>query len=222
MTPAQSREAGALLLKLRNEKGWRQKDVPGVGQSTVCVAERDPAGVGPGALAKIAAAVGADLTGILPPGYLVPRPEAGRGPVGTRLRELRRAEGWTQRELARRASVSRAVVAFTEAGRRPLAAGTAGALARALGTTAAELLAGCPLNAAPEPSASASVLARAARAMREDAAADRDPPGSFIPAFAGLLEAFAGCECDQDGDHWPQKAAALTAARAYLGEGGAS
>ena len=37
-------------------------------------------------------------------------------------------------------------------------------------------------------------------------------------ALADLLESFASCECEEDGDHYPQKLAALKVARAYLGE----
>ena len=37
-------------------------------------------------------------------------------------------------------------------------------------------------------------------------------------ALADLLESFASCECDEDGDHYPQKSAALTLARLVLGE----
>jgi hypothetical protein len=37
-------------------------------------------------------------------------------------------------------------------------------------------------------------------------------------ALAGLLEAFASCGCEEDGDHWPEKSAALRLARLVLGE----
>lgn len=143
MTPEQAREISALLLKLRG--GRRQKDIAreaGTAQSTVCRAGQDASSVGAGSLGKVAAALGADLTGMLPPGYLVPDPAGWRGAAGTRLRELRAAKGWTQRRLAREAQVSRAVISFTEAGRRSLTAASAKALAAALETSPAELLPG--------------------------------------------------------------------------------
>jgi hypothetical protein len=63
-----------------------------------------------------------------------------------------------------------------------------------------------------------SLLMRAAKKIREDADRCGDPPGSFMPEVAGLLEATAGCGCEEDGDHWEQKAAALAVARGYLNE----
>jgi hypothetical protein len=42
-------------------------------------------------------------------------------------------------------------------------------------------------------------------------------PGVTL-AVADLLESFASCGCDEDGDHWPEKSAALRAARLFLGE----
>jgi hypothetical protein len=39
-------------------------------------------------------------------------------------------------------------------------------------------------------------------------------------ALAGLLERFDRCACDEDGDHWPEKAAALALSRLLLGEPG--
>jgi hypothetical protein len=37
-------------------------------------------------------------------------------------------------------------------------------------------------------------------------------------ALADLLESFATCGCEEDGDHWPEKAIALRLARLILGE----
>ena len=68
------------------------------------------------------------------------------------------------------------------------------------------------------PGAPASLLARAAEKMREDADRCGDPPGSFIPALAELLEVSASCGCEAGDDHWAEKAAVLRIARAYLGE----
>lgn len=52
--------------------------------------------------------------------------------------------------------------------------------------------------------------------------ADQDYIAGMHPlvgvALADLLDRFAGCDCDEDGDHWPEKAAALAVARAFLGE----
>jgi len=39
-------------------------------------------------------------------------------------------------------------------------------------------------------------------------------------ALADLFESFAACECGPDGDHWPQKRAALKLALLLLGETG--
>lgn len=52
--------------------------------------------------------------------------------------------------------------------------------------------------------------------------ADADHAASWHPlvalSVADLLDRFAGCDCDEDGDHWAEKAAALNVARVFLGE----
>lgn len=59
-----------------------------------------------------------------------------------RIRELRRGNGWSQRDLARKSGTAQSTVAFAESGWRPLTEGVAGALASALGTDLAGLLGG--------------------------------------------------------------------------------
>ena len=60
------------------------------------------------------------------------------------------------------------------------------------------------------------VIRRAAELMREQCG-----PGharrEFWHALADLLETAAGCGCEEDGDHWAEKAAAIAVALAYLG-----
>lgn len=67
------------------------------------------------------------------------------------------------------------------------------------------------------------VLPRAVEKLREIAGVT---VFSYIPLIApvlavplaDLLEAFTSCECDEDGDHWREKSAALRVARLVLGE----
>jgi hypothetical protein len=61
-------------------------------------------------------------------------------------------------------------------------------------------------------------LRSAARALREGTR----PGGPFFRgAVADLLEAFASCRCGEGDGQWPEKSAALRAARAVLAEAGA-
>ena len=72
--------------------------------------------------------------------------------ISDRVRELRRARGLDQRELASRAGVSMQTVSNLETGRlRDLKVSTLSALARSLGVTPAELLS--PHTACGTPSA---------------------------------------------------------------------
>ena len=62
-------------------------------------------------------------------------------PVGDRVRELRKARGWLQQELADRAGVSRQTVVNLENGRHVPEVATLAKIARALKVPLPELLA---------------------------------------------------------------------------------
>jgi hypothetical protein len=70
------------------------------------------------------------------------------------------------------------------------------------------------------PGPSATPLLCAAWKLRRDADAQYALPlrPPRARALADLLEAFDGCACDEDGDHWAEKSAALKVARLILGE----
>ncbi len=60
--------------------------------------------------------------------------------LAARLRELRRSRGWTQAELAEHAELTPHYIALLETARKLPTLRTLGCLARALGTTAGDLL----------------------------------------------------------------------------------
>jgi DNA-binding XRE family transcriptional regulator len=98
--------------------------------------------------ARLAAALGAGVADLELP------------PTGSPLRRFREARGWTRRELARQAGVSRDTVLHVEGGRAPVAA-TARKLAAALGAAAPNL----SLPALPRPRAARLREVRAARGL---------------------------------------------------------
>lgn len=66
--------------------------------------------------------------------------------LGARIASLRRKEGWSQSELARRLQISASAVGMYEQGRREPSADTLVALARTFGVSTDYLLTGRPLD----------------------------------------------------------------------------
>ena len=118
-----------------------------------------------------------------------PKPKPGQSPVvrafAARLKELRRSRGMTQAELALEARVTAAYVWRLETGAIGPGVDLLDRLARALGTTAGDLL------PAAEPPDTDAVLRERARRHFEEllAAADRETLLMLNPLLARLLEA---------------------------------
>jgi XRE family aerobic/anaerobic benzoate catabolism transcriptional regulator len=82
----------------------------------------------------------------VPPKRAAPPPEAILGHLGARVRGRRSALGWTLGELAARSGVSQRFLSDVEGGRANISVVNLAAIARALATTASDLLAGAPAS----------------------------------------------------------------------------
>jgi hypothetical protein len=89
---------------------------------------------------------------------------------------------------------------------------------RGLGGTWASVM--VPFGHPAAPTAKTGLTAMAKLGTQDAATAGHiaswDPPAALL--VADLLETTAQCGCEEDDDHWPQKAAALAFARLFLGE----
>lgn len=104
------------------------------------------------------------------------------GRFAARLREVRSARGMTQADLATAAKVTETYITRLEAGRAAPGIDLVNRLAKALGTTVADLL---PQEDPPDPEAT---LRRQARKLADDliGSADRETLQLLVPLLARL------------------------------------